>query len=107
MAAPEALPGLNPEDHFMSRHKLIQRHEASGRMNLYIASHVHHIEGASREKSQQLIERLYKHACQPKYVVSIPWENAGDMILWDNTCVMHRATGGGFEGKYKRGEQVC
>ncbi|KAK4505562.1 hypothetical protein PRZ48_003525 [Zasmidium cellare] len=101
-ASPEALPGLNPEDHFMSRHKLIQRHEASGRMNLYIASHVHHIEGISREKSQQLIEKLYQHACQPKYVVSIPWENAGDMILWDNTCVMHRATGGSFEGKYKR-----
>lgn len=103
-ACPEALPGLNPEDHFMSRHRLIQRHEASGRMNLYIASHVHHIEGVSREKSQQLVERLYRHACQPKYVVSIPWENAGDMILWDNTCVMHRATGGSFEGKYKRGE---
>ena len=104
-AAPEALPGINPEDHFMSRHKLVQRHEASGRMNLYIASHVHHIEGVSAEKSKQLIDMLYKHACQSKYVVSIPWESAGDMILWDNTCVMHRATGGSFEGKYKRGKR--
>ncbi|CAK4031155.1 taurine catabolism dioxygenase [Lecanosticta acicola] len=101
-ASPEALPGVNPEDHFMSRHRLVQRHEASGRMNIYIASHVHHIEGLSPEKSQALIEQLYNHCCQQKYVVSIPWENAGDMILWDNTCVMHRSTGGSFEGKYAR-----
>ena len=103
-AAPEALPGINPEDHFMSRHRLIQRHEASGRMNLYIASHVHHLEGISREESKRLIDTLYQHACQPKYVVSIPWESPGDVILWDNTAVMHRSTGGTFEGKYKRGK---
>jgi len=40
-------------------------------MNLYIASHVHHIEGVSPEKSRQLIETLYKHASQQKYVVAI------------------------------------
>lgn len=86
----------------MSRHKLIQRHEPSGRMNLYIASHVHHIEGVSAEKSAHLISTLYAHACQPKYVQSIEWKNNGDLIMWDNTCVMHRATGGSYEGKFKR-----
>lgn len=102
LASPEALPGVNPEDHFMSRHKLIQRHEPSGRLNLYIASHAHHVEGVSAEKSKELLSALYQHACQPKYVVSIDWQNNNDLILWDNTCVMHRATGGSFEGKYKR-----
>lgn len=29
-AAPDALPGLNPEDHFMSRHRLVQRKSHSG-----------------------------------------------------------------------------
>lgn len=101
-ASPGFLADIDPEEHFMSKHKLAQRHEPSGRMNLYIASHVHHIEGVSREKSQQLIDRLYKHACQAKYIVSIDWQNNGDLIMWDNTCVMHRATGGSFEGKYKR-----
>jgi hypothetical protein len=33
---------------------------------------------------------------------SIEWQNNSDLIMWDNTCVMHRATGGSFEGKYKR-----
>jgi alpha-ketoglutarate-dependent 2,4-dichlorophenoxyacetate dioxygenase len=102
LASPESLPGINPEDHFMSKHKLVQRHEPSGRMNLYIASHAHHIEGVSPEKSKELLAKLYKHACQPKYVVSIDWQNNTDLLLWDNTCVMHRAAGGSFEGKYVR-----
>lgn len=102
MASPGFLQDVNPEDHFMSRHKLIQRHEPSGRMNLYIAAHAHHVEGVSPEKSKELISTVYKHACDPKYVVSIDWQKNGDLILWDNTCVMHRAAGGSFEGKYRR-----
>lgn len=70
-AAPDFLAHINPEEHFMSRHKLVQRHEPSGRMNLYIASHVHHIEGVSPDKSKELIATLYQHAIQPKYTVSI------------------------------------
>jgi len=101
-ASPQSLQDINPEDHFMSRHKLIQRHEPSGRMNLYIASHAHHVEGVSAEKSRELIDAVYKHACQPRYVVSIEWLNDGDLVMWDNTCVMHRAAGGSFEGKYVR-----
>ena len=102
LASPESLKDINPEDHFMSRHKLIQRHEPSGRMNLYIAAHAHHVEGVSRGTSKEILDTVYKHACQPKYVVSIDWQNNSDLILWDNTCVMHRAAGGSFEGKYKR-----
>jgi len=40
-------------------------------MNLYIASHAHHIEDLSPEKSKALLATLYKHACQPKYIVAI------------------------------------
>ena len=40
-------------------------------MNLYIASHTHHIEGVSPEKSRQLIDTLYTHASNPKYTVAI------------------------------------
>lgn len=102
LASPESLPGINPEDYFMSRHRLIQRHEPSGRMTIYIASHAHHVEGVSPEKSKKILDTVYKHACQPKYVVSIEWKENNDMLLWDNKCVMHRAAGGSFERKYKR-----
>jgi len=100
-ASPE-LVDIHPENFPMSRHKLVQPHVASGRMNLYIASHIHHIEGLSPADSEALFKMLYTHATQPKYVVSIDWQNNGDLILWDNTCVMHRAMGGSYEGKYVR-----
>ncbi|KAH8812901.1 alpha-ketoglutarate-dependent 2,4-dichlorophenoxyacetate dioxygenase [Xylogone sp. PMI_703] len=102
LAAPEFFAHVNPLDYPMGRHRLVQRHEASGRMNLYIASHAHHIEDMDPEDSKALLDRLYSHAKQPKYVVEVEWLNVGDLVVWDNTCTMHRAVGGTFEGKYKR-----
>src|SRR6185437_1682482 len=57
LAAPEFFANTNPEDYPMGRHHLMQRHEASGRMNLYIAAHIHHIEDMDREKSKALFDR--------------------------------------------------
>jgi len=86
----------------MYRHKILQKHEPSGRMNLYIATHAHHIDGVSQEKSDELLNTLIEHCTQPKYTLKVPWHAPGDMVLWDNTCTMHKATGGEFEGKYAR-----
>ena len=102
VAAPEAFADINPLDYPMGRHKIVQRHEPSGRMNLYIAAHIHHIEGLEPEKSQELFNQLFNHATQDKYTVEIPWESPGDLVIWDNTCTMHRAIGGSFQGRYKR-----
>jgi alpha-ketoglutarate-dependent 2,4-dichlorophenoxyacetate dioxygenase len=102
VGSPEFFAHVNPLDHKMARHKLVQKHEPSGRMNLYIAKHAHHIEGLSPEKSDELLERLIAHATQDKYTIEVPWHGVGDMVMWDNTCVMHRATGGSFEGRYAR-----
>lgn len=84
----------------MGRHYLIQRHEASNRMNLYLAAHIHHIEGLEPDKSAELFGRLFKHATGEKYVVEIEWREVGDLIIWDNTCTMHRAVGGDLQGSF-------
>ncbi len=70
--------------------------------NLYIASYVHHIEGMDREESTALIDELLAHVSQPKYRYTAEWVQNGDMIIWDNTAVLHRATGGSYEGIYPR-----
>jgi len=101
-ASPVVLADLDPLAFPMGRHKLVQRHEASGRMNLYNPSHVHHLEGIGEEEGGKLLEELYKHATGEKYVCVVEWENDGDLIVWDNTCVMHRAMGGSYEGRFKR-----
>ncbi|TVY73361.1 Alpha-ketoglutarate-dependent 2,4-dichlorophenoxyacetate dioxygenase [Lachnellula suecica] len=99
-AAPEFFKDLDPTTFKMSRHKLVQPHEPSGRMNLYIAAHAHHVEGLPAGQSAELLKTLMEHATQPKYTVSIPWKSPGDVIIWDNTAVMHRA--GKFSGGYLR-----
>lgn len=86
----------------MSKHRLTQIHEPSGRMNLCIAVHAHHIEGMDRLKSSAHLNRLYEHAKSKKYVLEVEWMNVGDLVIWDNTCTMHCALGGVFEGKYRR-----
>jgi alpha-ketoglutarate-dependent 2,4-dichlorophenoxyacetate dioxygenase len=104
--------GINPEDYPFGRHKIIQKHEGSGRTNLYIANHLHHLEDEAKnripaEEGTALIEKLLAHATQPKYVCSVDWEQPGDLIVWDNTAVMHRAGEGTFAGKYKRDMRRC
>ncbi|OQV08497.1 hypothetical protein CLAIMM_12760 [Cladophialophora immunda] len=102
LAAPDFFRDLDPLDYPMGRHYLVQQHESSGRMNLYIASHVHHLEGLEPDESTELFDRLYKHATQPEYTVEIEWQTPGDLVVWDNTCTMHRAVGGPFLRKYRR-----
>lgn len=105
MASPEALKDLDPEKFYMERHRLAQIHEPSNRWNLYIAAHVHHLEGLEKDESDRLIKSLFDYACQRKFVVNMEWENEGDLVMWDNTCVMHRATGGDYEGRFARDMQ--
>jgi alpha-ketoglutarate-dependent 2,4-dichlorophenoxyacetate dioxygenase len=102
LGSPEYFKDLDPTSQPMTLHKLVQKHEPSGRTTLYVGAHCHHIEGVPKEKSDALLKRLMEHTTQPKYVLSVDWQNLGDMVAWDNTCVQHRATGGSFEGRYKR-----
>lgn len=102
VAAPEHFATLNPEDYGFGRHKLLQRHEASGRTNLYLAAHIHHLDGMERSDSDELVQKLMAHATKPEYVLEVEWDNVGDLVLWDNTCLMHRAVGGEFTTQHRR-----
>jgi alpha-ketoglutarate-dependent 2,4-dichlorophenoxyacetate dioxygenase len=102
VASPEFFAHVNPRDYPFGRHYILQRHERSGRMNLYLAAHIHHIEGLEPAESEALFDKLYSHAQQAKYVVEVQWNQPGDLVIWDNTAVMHRAVGGAFQTKYRR-----
>lgn len=93
---------LNVLEEPTSRHKLVTIHEPTGRPMLYITSYAHHIEGMPIEEGQALLDRLRKHAAQPKYVYEHHWASPGDVAIWDNTAVLHRATPGLYEGKFRR-----
>ncbi|KAF1830146.1 alpha-ketoglutarate-dependent 2,4-dichlorophenoxyacetate dioxygenase [Decorospora gaudefroyi] len=86
----------------MYQHKIVQLHEPSNRMNLYVGAHAHHIVGIPREESDQLLQTLLERIAQEKNCFSVAWKDVGDMIIWDNTCVLNRAGGGTFAGKHRR-----
>lgn len=102
LAAPDHFASIDPADYPMGRHRIAQKHERSGRMNLYLAMHIHHIEGLEPEASKELFDKLFVHATQEKYRLMVEWEDIGDLVIWDNTCTMHRAVGGEFTFKYRR-----
>ena len=103
LAAPDFYADIDPSDYNFSKHKLVTNHYQTGRKFLFCTSYCHHIDGMSEEESQALVNRLLAFASQKKYVQRIQWENDGDMIMWDNTAVMHRSTeGGSYLTKYVR-----
>jgi alpha-ketoglutarate-dependent 2,4-dichlorophenoxyacetate dioxygenase len=63
---------------------------------------VHHLEDMPREESDEILKELTAQMYKDKFRVTIPWEQEGDLIIWDNTSVQHRATGGSYEGKFPR-----
>lgn len=103
LASPVFFEDVEPLDSPMSRHRLVVPHENTGRTNLYVTTYAHHFEGQSAEESEPLLKELLAHATQPKYVLDVHYENDGDMVMWDNRAVLHRATpGGAYAGKYRR-----
>ncbi|KAE8331434.1 hypothetical protein BDV39DRAFT_201085 [Aspergillus sergii] len=98
----ELFKGRNVLDEPLARHKLVPIHEPSGRPLLYVTSYAHHIEGMPIEDGQKLLRELMEHTTQPKYVFRHKWHENGDIVIWDNTAVLHRATPGAYEGKYCR-----
>ncbi len=68
---------------------LVRTMEGSGRQTLYLASHASHIIGWSVQRGRELLDRLTAAATQPRFVFSHRW-SAGDLVVWDNRCTMHR-----------------
>ncbi|KAM4054457.1 taurine catabolism dioxygenase tauD, tfdA family protein [Hirsutella rhossiliensis] len=104
LGAPECdlFKSREAEDHTMARHRLVQLHELSRRTNLYIAAHAHHVDGWSKKESQPVIDDLLRHSSQDQNIFIVDWEDNGDLVIWDNTCVMRKAPGSGFEGNHVR-----
>lgn len=112
LGSPEFFKDVDPRTAApMAKHKIVQVHEPSGRMDLYIGAHLHHLERQvadgslveiPEQESRELIDLLYKHVTRDTYVVSVEWKQPGDVIIWDNRAVLHRAGEWSGEGKYVR-----
>jgi alpha-ketoglutarate-dependent taurine dioxygenase len=70
---------------------LVKVHPTTGRPNLLIGQHAHGIPGLTADESEALLDRLNDQACAAPRTYYHTWTK-GDALLWDNRCLMHRAT---------------
>lgn len=69
---------------------LIKIHPVTGRPALFIGRHAYGIPTLKSHDSERLLEELLKFACKPPRVYHHDWK-PGDVVVWDNRCVLHRA----------------
>jgi len=72
--------------------RLVRRHAGSGRLSLFLSSHIGRIQGMPAPEALMLIRDLIEHATQRHFVYQHRWA-VGDLVMWDNRCTMHRGRG--------------
>jgi alpha-ketoglutarate-dependent 2,4-dichlorophenoxyacetate dioxygenase len=73
------------------RHPLVRRNPANGREGLFLGAHASHVEGLPVEEGRALLRALLDHVTRPQFCYRHEWQE-GDLVVWDNRCVLHRAT---------------
>jgi alpha-ketoglutarate-dependent taurine dioxygenase len=48
-----------------------------------------------------LLDELLRHTTQPQFVYTQRWRT-GDLVMWDNRCLLHRAVANYEMGKDRR-----
>jgi taurine dioxygenase len=89
MKRPEFADVTDPSQAPGVKHPIVRVHPATGRKCLYLGRRLNsYIFGLSLDESEALLDAIWAHACQDKYVWQHKWR-VGDLLVWDNRCTMH------------------
>lgn len=73
-------------------HPIIRTHPYLDRKALYLSPlHIKTIGDLGEDDSLELLRELTAHATQPAHVYRHTW-SVGDLVMWDNTSIMHSRT---------------
>ena len=82
-------------------HPLVRTHPDTGDKALYLGNHASHIRDLPEAEGAALLAELLEHATQRRFVYAHRWYR-GDLVMWDNRCLLHRAVANYDMGKYRR-----
>ncbi len=83
-------PTDDPREAPGTLHPLVCRHPESGRPMLYLGRRRNaYLDGLPLEESERLLDAIWEIATRPALTWTHRWR-AGDLVLWDNRCTMHR-----------------
>ena len=71
------------------KHPIVRMHPVTKRKCLYLGRRLNsYIFDLPHAKSEELLDAVWAHTCQDKYVWEHKWR-VGDLLVWDNRCTMH------------------
>ncbi len=73
-------------------HPMIRTIEGTEQRALYLGMYAVRILGMPDEEARKLLAELHEHSIQPEFRYTHVWE-PGDLMMWDNRSLMHRAVG--------------
>lgn len=82
-------------------HPLVRTHPETGSKALYLGNHSSHILGMPERDGRALLDELLAHTTKSQFVYIHRWRK-GDLVIWDNRCLLHRAVANYEIGKYRR-----
>jgi taurine dioxygenase len=75
-------------------HPIARVHPETGRTALFVSpGYTIGIEGLADAEAQPLLMELFRHQVREDFVYRHRWQT-GMLLMWDNRCVVHAATGG-------------
>jgi len=82
-------------------HPLVRVIPETGKKALFMGEHASHLDGRSIEEGRARVLELEAHATEARFVYLHQWR-AGDMLMWDNRCLLHRANSNFDASRYPR-----
>ena len=74
-------------------HPMVRKHPDNGRRSIYINPiRIEGILGLDNKEALPLLDELLAHSTAPRFQYRHKWE-PGDVVMWDNRCVLHKANG--------------
>ena len=74
-------------------HPIVRTHPENGRKSIYINPiRIEGIVGLDHKEALPLLEQLLDHATREEFQYRHEWR-PGDLVMWDNRCLLHKANG--------------
>ncbi len=91
--------GIESDQDSSAEHPLLAVHPVSGRTALFVTTPARcaGISGMSDSEAADLVQYLVDHSTTDGNLMRHAWSR-GDVVMWDNRCVMHRADHDGVVG---------
>lgn len=91
---------LGADEEKSARHSVFRTHPVSGRVALYLTAQARcaSVSGMSDAEAQDVVRVLFELSTAEDNVLRHAWA-PGDVVMWDNRCVMHKADHSGVVGR--------